>query len=55
MLTLVAYIACITVLVAILYLAFAFLYDVALRLIGRLPATAQDRLLRTSKQERLIH
>ena len=54
MLTLVAYIACITVLVAILYLALAFLVDVALRVVGRLPTPAQDRLLRTRKQESLI-
>jgi hypothetical protein len=51
MLTLVAYIACITVLVAVIYLGFAFIYDLALRLIERLPTPAQDRLLGTSTQE----
>ena len=50
MLTLVAYIACITVLVAVLYLAFAFVADLALRMIARLPTPTQDRLLRTSRQ-----
>jgi hypothetical protein len=51
MITLVAYIACITVLAAVLYLAFAFLADLALRVIARLPAPTQDRLLRTSRQQ----
>lgn len=51
MLTLVAYIACITVLVAVVYLGFALIYDVVLRLIARLPEPAQDRLLGTSAHE----
>ncbi|HYO87859.1 MAG TPA: hypothetical protein VER79_04380 [Candidatus Limnocylindrales bacterium] len=51
MLTLVAYIACVTVLVAVVYLGFAFLYDLVLRLIARLPAPAQDRLLGTGVKE----
>lgn len=50
MLTLVAFIACVMVLVAVVYLGFVVLYEVALRLIGRLPAPAQDRLLRTSSR-----
>jgi hypothetical protein len=51
MLTLVAYIACITVLVAVLYLAFAFVAEIALRVIARLPTPTQDRVLRTVRQE----
>jgi hypothetical protein len=54
MLTLVAYIACITVLVAVLYLVFAFAADLVLRAIARLPAPAQDRLLRTRQPERRL-
>ena len=52
MLTLVAYIACVTVLVAVLYLAFAFVADLALRAIARLPAPTQDLLLRTARVNR---
>jgi hypothetical protein len=51
MLTLVAFIACVMVLVAVVYLGFVLLYEVALRLIGRLPARTQDRLLRTTHRQ----
>lgn len=55
MMTLVAYIACLTVLVAVVYLGFALIYDIALRLIERLPAPAQDRLLGTAAPEQQSH
>lgn len=54
MITLVAYIACITVLVAVIYLGFAFIFDLALRLIARLPGRTQDQLLGTGQQEQKI-
>lgn len=55
MITLVAYIACITVLVAIIYLGFAFVFDIALRVVSRLPVPFQNRLLRTPRQTKLTH
>ncbi len=55
MLTLVAFIACLAVLAGVIYLAVAFVIDLALRAIARLPAPAQDRLLRTGEREPVIH
>ena len=55
MLTLVAFIACLAVLAGVVYLAVAFVIDLALRAIARLPAPAQDRLLRTGEREPVIH